>query len=517
MFKKLGERNGLFDFIIIGGGASGAGMVMEAATRGYSAVLFEKSDFAKSTSGKSTKLVHGGVRYLAQGNISLVREACVERGLLMRNAPHLVRNQSFIIPAYGLYDELLYTAGLKIYDLMAGTYSLGRSERISADEVVERMPTVSSRGLTAGVLYHDGQFDDARLVVNVLQTAVEHGAIVLNYAEVNGLLKDGGGRLTGVIIHDPVSGVEHKVKGRAVLNATGVFADEIMQMDEPGKDAIMRPSQGIHIVVDRSFLPGNDALMIPKTVDGRVLFAIPWHGRIVIGTTDTPIEHATLEPVALEEEIEFILQTAGKYLARAPGREDVLSVFAGLRPLAASKNYRKTKEISRSHRIIMSRSGLFTMIGGKWTTFRKMGEDMISRVEKFKGWKRTKPVTRSLRIHGYEEDSIYEDQMYVYGSDRDAVLKLADDDPSLEGWLSSSLGIARAQVAWAVREEMAVSLEDVLSRRTRAQLLDARESLRIAPEAARIMAGEQGRDVQWIESQVSDYRKVTEKYLLNGV
>ena len=516
MLNKMSGRSSPFDFIIIGGGASGVGIALEAVSRGYSAILLEKSDFAKSTSGKSTKLVHGGVRYLAHGNISLVREACVERGLLMQNAPHLVRNQSFIIPAFGWFDEALYTLGLTLYDLMAGKYSLGRSKRISKKEVLTRLPTINDKKLTAGVLYHDGQFDDARLIVNVLQTAAELGAVVINYMPVEGFLKDPGGGIRGVMVRDSLSGRTFEVQGSVTINATGVFADEIMQMDIPSKKPSIRPSQGIHLVIDKTCLNGDDALMIPKTTDGRVLFAVPWHGKVILGTTDTPVDHPSLEPVALEEEIEFILSTAGKYLQRTPSRRDVLSVFVGLRPLAATGHTgnKKTREISRSHKIIISPSGLMTMIGGKWTTFRKMGEDMISRAEKMRGWMRTVSNTRVLKIHGYMKNTNIHDPLYVYGSDKDGVLDIALNSPGMGEYLSEKLNIIRAQVLWAVREEMAVNVEDVLSRRTRCQLLDARESMRIAPETAAIMAQEMGRDKGWISDQVALYNTVTTNYLL---
>ncbi len=513
MLEQLRDEKKQFDFIIIGGGATGIGIALEASARGYSVVLFDKYDFTKSTSSKSTKLVHGGVRYLAQGDVVLVREACVERGRLLSNAPHLVKNQSFIIPAFGWYDEFLYTAGLKVYDLMAGRYSLGRSQRISKKETLRRMPGISEKGLTAGILYHDGQFDDSRLAVSVLQTAVEQGAIVLNYVPVVALRKDENGRLNGVFVKDVLTGEEYEVNGKVIINATGVFADDIMQMDNPGMKRKIIPSQGIHLVLDRSFLDGDDALMIPKTDDGRVLFAVPWHGRIVVGTTDTPVDMASPEPVALDEEVEFILSTAGRYLKKAPARKDVLSVFAGLRPLAAPDGEgKKTKEISRSHKIIESSTGLLTMTGGKWTTFRRMAEDMITKAEKVNGWKRTCTETRKLKIHGYTENVDLNDPLYVYGTDRDAILALAADKPELAEIISEECGIIKAQVVWAVREEMAVTVEDFLSRRTRCQLLNARESVRIAPEVARIMAAELGKDNKWIKEQVTLYDLVTGNY-----
>jgi len=514
MIGKLNENTKTYDFIIIGGGATGIGIALEASARGYSVVLLEKSDFTKSTSSKSTKLVHGGVRYLAQGDVGLVREAVVERGLLTQNAPHLVKNQSFIIPTHGLYDELQYTVGLTLYDLLAGKLSLGRSKRISKAKTLRRISTINPKKISAGVVYHDGQFDDTRLAVNTLQTAVENGAIVINYCDVNGLIKDVNGNVSGVKFTDQEDGKKYEIKGKQVVNATGVFADDVLRMDSPNAKKTIAPSQGVHLVLDKCFLPDNDAIMIPKTDDGRVLFLVPWHGRVVVGTTDTPIKEESLEPIALEEEIEFILKTAARYLTKAPKRSDVLSVFAGLRPLAASTGKgKKTKEISRSHKIFESKSGLLTMVGGKWTTFRKMGEDLVDKTEKNKCWSHISTKTRHLKIHGYKENVDHSNPLYFYGSDENEIVKLSKEEGMSE-LMSSSLGIMKAQVVWAVKHEMARTVEDVLARRTRCQLLDAKESIKMAPKVAKIMAVELGEDKAWEEKQITEYVQVTMNYIL---
>lgn len=516
MIELMKNQTDGYDFIIIGGGATGIGIALETISRGYKTLLVEKSDFTKSTSSKSTKLVHGGVRYLAQGDIALVREACVERGRLLKNAPHLVKNQSFIIPTSGLFDELMYTVGLTFYDLLAGKYSLGRSLHISKRRTLQRIPTLNPKKLSAGVIYHDGQFDDSRLAVNVLQTAAALGAHLMNYMEVEALTKDDAGKINGVRLHDVESNENYLIKGRAVINATGVFADEVMQMDKPEMKKIIRPSQGVHIVLDKSFLPGNDAIMIPKTDDGRVLFAVPWHNKVVVGTTDTPLNEASLEPVALEEEINFILNTAGRYLTKAPARKDVLSIFAGLRPLAAPKgDSKKTKEISRSHKIYISDSDLFTMIGGKWTTFRRMAEDMVKKVEEVKSWKKTHSKTRTMKIHGYMKKIDLTDPLYFYGTDREMLINLGKNEPGISGVISEKLGLYKAQVIWAVRNEMARSVEDVLSRRTRCLLLDSRESVAIAPVVAELMAIELQKDTAWVNSQVQSFKEVAANYMLN--
>ena len=514
ILKEVEQFGGVYDFIVIGGGATGIGIALETSTRGYRTLLLEKSDFTKSTSSKSTKLLHGGVRYLAQGDIALVREACVERGRLLKNAPHLAKNQSFVIPTFGWFDELKFTVGLKMYDLLAGTYSLGRSHRVSKKKALEKIPTIKPDIITAGVVYQDGQFDDSRLAVNVLQSSVEQGAHVLNYAHVKGLLKNSDGLTDGVVFEDAETGKEYTVKSKAVINATGVFADQVLQMDKPGTDKTIRPSQGVHVVLDKSFLPGDHAIMIPKTDDGRVLFAVPWHNKVVVGTTDTPVDSASLEPVALEEEINFILDTSGKYLTKAPKRSDILSIFAGLRPLAAPKaGSSKTKEISRSHKIVVSDSELFTMVGGKWTTFRRMAQDMVEMVEKVKQWKKTGSKTRKFKIHGYKTDIDLSDPMYVYGSDKEKIMELAQSEPGLDAVLSESLNLIKAQVVWAVREEMARTLDDVLSRRIRCILLDARESMRIAPEVAAIIAKELGKDKAWEQQQVKEFVDLAGNYV----
>lgn len=514
MIDKICENSKEFDFIIIGGGATGIGVALEASARGYSVVLLEMSDFTKSTSSKSTKLVHGGVRYLAQGDIGLVREALAERGLLVQNAPHLVKSQSFIIPTHGLYDELQYTVGLTLYDLLAGKLSLGRSKRISKAKTLSRISTINPDKISAGVVYYDGQFDDSRLAINTLQSASELGAIVINYCSVNGLLKDEKGKVSGVKFLDEEGGKQYEIKGKQVVNATGVFADDVLKMDSPNAEKTISPSQGVHLVLDKSFLPDNDAIMIPKTDDGRVLFLVPWHNRVIVGTTDTPIKEESLEPIALNEEIEFILATAARYLTKAPKRSDVLSVFAGLRPLAYSQdNGNKTKEISRSHKIFESKSGLLTMVGGKWTTFRKMGEDLVDKAEKRNGWSHIPTATKHLKIHGYKENVDYNNPLYFYGSDEAAILELASKNGNKKS-ISKSLQVIEAQVLWAVENEMCRTVEDFLARRTRCQLLDARESIKMAPKVAEIMAKELGEDEAWQIDQVKEYTQVTSNYIL---
>ncbi|MGN6393931.1 MAG: glycerol-3-phosphate dehydrogenase/oxidase [Mucilaginibacter sp.] len=514
LVEALTDTQKVWDIIVVGGGATGLGTALDAASRGYQTLLLEQADFAKGTSSRSTKLVHGGVRYLAQGNIGLVREALHERGLLLKNAAHLVKNESFIIPGYSWWSGTFYTIGLTLYDLLAGKLSFGRSMHISKRETIARLPALRQQGLRGGVVYHDGQFDDSRLAMNLAQTCLEQGATVLNYFPVINLIKENG-KVKGVIAGDKESGQMYNIKARAVINATGVFVDDLLQKDEPGTKPSITPSQGIHIVLDRSFMPGEDALMIPKTDDGRVLFALPWHNRLLVGTTDTPLNEPRLEPLALEGEVDFVMRTIGKYLTRAPLRQDVLSVFAGLRPLAApQEGTTKTKEISRSHKLMVSASGLITVTGGKWTTYRKMAEDTMDKAIETAGLRPRVSITKDLSIHGNTAEVDRNSHLYVYGSDREAVIALAKKNPEWVQKLHPKFEYLQAEVIWAVRNEMARTVEDVLARRVRMLFLDARAAMEAAPLVANLMAGELGKNQLWEKQQVIDFNIVAGGYLL---
>ncbi len=514
MQQQLLQPGKIWDMIVIGGGATGLGIAVDAASRGFSVALFEQADFSKSTSSKSTKLVHGGVRYLAEGDVGLVLEALRERGLLLKNAPHLSRNQSFMIPCYRWWEGPFYTIGLTLYDLMAGRLSLGRSLFKKKKTVMAKMPTLRRKGLKSGVLYHDGQFDDSRLAVNLAQTAADHGAVVLNRMQVTALQKQDG-KVRGVDVTDTETGTRFQVWGQCVINATGVFVDSIMQMDKPTGVHLVRPSQGVHVVLDSSFLSSDCAIMIPKTDDGRVLFAVPWHDKVVVGTTDTLVDHPTLDPVALESEIRFILDTAGRYLDRQPLRSDVLSVFAGLRPLAAPKKEGGgTKEISRSHKIWVSDSQLITITGGKWTTYRKMAEDTVDRAMKLGLIETRRCETQRLHIHGYREHPDFDDVLHVYGSDEAYLRQLMAAEPEMDRKVHPAYDFRMAQVLWAVRNEMALTVEDVLSRRLRLTFLDARAAIDAAPAVAALMARELARDQAWIDGQVASFTELARTYIL---
>lgn len=511
----INDPEKVWDVIVVGGGATGLGAALDAVSRGYQTLLLEQADFAKGTSSRSTKLVHGGVRYLAQGDIGLVREALHERGLLLKNAAHLVKNESFIIPNYEWWGGAFYTIGLTLYDLLAGKLGFGRAKHISKKETIRRLPTVQQKNLYGGVVYHDGQFDDSRLAVNLAQTSLEQGATILNYFKVISLIKNQTGKVAGVVATNMESGTTYHLKGKTVINATGVFVDDLLQMDKPGKKPLVRSSQGVHLVLERSFMPGEDAIMIPKTDDGRVLFVVPWHDKLVVGTTDTPLDQHSLEPVALEEEIDFIMRTASRYLTKAPTRKDVLSVFAGLRPLAAPEDgSSKTKEISRSHKLIITDSGLITITGGKWTTYRRMGEDTIDKAIEVGHLKPVPTKTKDLRIHGSKADVDRRNHLYVYGSDQDAVLALGRENAVWGEKLHPRLPYLKAEVIWGVRYEMARTVEDILARRVRALFLDARAAIDAAPAVADLIAGELGKDAVWKEEQVLAFRKLAQSYLL---
>ena len=459
--------------------------------------------------------MHGGVRYLAQGDITLVLEALHERGLLKKNAPHLVKNQSFVIPNYRYWDNFLYTIGLTLYDILAGGLSLGRSKYQSPKKTVEHLPTIRVKGLKGGVVYHDGQFDDSRLAVNLAQSCAENGGCPVNRMKVTGIIHNACGIVSGVNVRDLMSGKEYEVKAKAVINATGIFVDSIMEMDVPTHEHMVKPSQGVHLVLDRSFLQSDYAIMIPKTDDGRVLFAVPWHDKVVVGTTDTLREKPELEPQALESEIEFILKTAGRYMTRKPQRSDVLSVFAGLRPLAAPKKEGKsTKEISRSHKIFVSKNKLVTITGGKWTTYRKMAEDTVDKAIHLNLLEKRECVTENFHIHGYMPDPDLNNHLYIYGADIPAIKALMESDQGMAEKLHPKYDYTVAEVVWAVREEMALDVEDVLARRVRLLFLDARVAVEIAPRVAQIIAKELGYDQTWIEEQVKAFIELSKHYIL---
>ena len=515
MFKRVRRREKIWDFIIIGGGATGVGCAVDAASRGFDVLLLEQNDFGKGTSSRSTKLVHGGVRYLAQGDLALVREALKERAILKRNAPHLVKTQSFIVPCYSLRQKFFYGAGLKTYDLLSGKHGFGKSRILSESETVEKLPNVKRENLRGGILYFDGQFDDTRLLIDLVKTAVECSATVLNYAEVVELTKSPQGKIDGVKFRDAETGEEIAVEARVVINATGAFCDAVRQMAEDETAKIIAPSQGIHLVFDGKFLPSDNALMIPRTRDGRVLFAIPWHGKTLIGTTDTPIENAALEPRPLESEIEFILQTAERYLANAPGRKDVLSVFVGIRPLVKSSDKQNTAALSRDHTIEINAANLLTITGGKWTTYRRMAEDAVNQAIERNDLPPSICATKDLPIHGFDENAERFGDLAIYGADAEKIREIIEENPAFGEKLHPNFPYCAAEIVWAARCEMARTVEDTLARRLRVLFLDARAAVAIAPRTAAIIARELDKDENWIDEQIADFNELAEGYSLS--
>lgn len=517
--RQMAQEQTQWDMMVIGGGATGVGIALDAASRGYSVCLLEQSDFGKGTSSRSTKLVHGGVRYLKQGNLSLVREALRERALLLRNAPHVVRDLPFIIPCPNQWQAFFYGTGLKLYDLLAGRQNLDKSHRLSRSKVLERISTLKGRQCTAGILYHDGQFDDTRLLINLAQTAASQGACLVNYARVTGLTKSTSGEVSGVRWTDLESEQSLESRARIVINATGPFCDAVRRMDEPTAAPLVAASQGIHLVLPKHFLPGETAMMVPKTSDGRVVFLIPWHDRAVLGTTDTGIDHVSLEPTAQQAEIDFLLTTAADYLQTPPTRQDILSVFIGIRPLVMAAPGAHTSRLSRDHTISVSPQRLLTITGGKWTTYRKMAEDCVNQAAELAGLQRKPCRTHALRIAGAPETSVAStggsvpSELHVYGSDQANLDAIARSHEGAAQRLDPRLSITTAQVIWAVRSEMARTVEDILARRTRALFLDARAALDIAPRVAKIMALETKRDGRWQREQLAAFEETARHFL----
>ncbi|MFC2123800.1 glycerol-3-phosphate dehydrogenase/oxidase [Bacteroidota bacterium] len=493
MVSTISDTKEAWDILVIGGGATGLGAALDATTRKYRTLLLEKYDFAKGTSSKSTKLVHGGLRYLAQGNYALVHEALVERDLLLRNAPHLVNDQAFIIPFYSWSGGYYLNFGLKVYDLLSGKLKLMRSRMLRRNEVMDQIPGMKTERLKGGILYYDGQFDDAKLAINIAKGIVSQGGTVLNYFPVTGILKENN-KVIGVRAIDSESGKEYEIKAHAVINATGVYVDDIIKMDDPENEGMVIPSQGVHVVVDRDVFEAEAALVIPKTRDGRVLFAVPWKNKVVIGTTDNMVERTSIEPVPTRQEVEFILETAKRYFKKTPTLKDIKSVFAGLRPLVARKSKNlKTKDISRRHKMIPSDSGLITITGGKWTTYRKMGEEVVSLAADMAGLEERKSETVTFSLDLDSSDSPDKEKVKVH----------------------QDLDFDENDIRYSAKHEMARKIEDFLARRDRALLLDARASGEAAPKVAKIMAEELNKDQSWIEKEIKDYLELANKYIID--
>ena len=507
------EEERTYDLAVIGGGATGLGVALDAAVRGFSVVLVESHDFAKGTSSRATKLVHGGVRYLAQGNIALVREALHERTTLLRNAPHLAQPLAFVMPSYRCWESPFYGVGLKMYDALAGSAGLGATEFLGVQRTLQCLPTARPDGLKGGVKYWDGQFDDARLALALARTAARHGALLVNYCAARSLVHDAG-KVSGVLCEDTETGKAYKIRARCVVNATGVWVDALRQQDSEATHRpvrpIVAPSQGVHVVVDREFLPSDHALMVPKTADGRVLFAVPWLGKVILGTTDSPRNDLDREPEPFAQELQFILGESARYLRRAPGPSDIRSIWVGLRPLVKPEDDdgNNTKSLSREHTVLVSRSGLVTVTGGKWTTYRAMAEDVLDKCFE-KGLLPGRPAGGTVRLplvgtpSGPVQHRMCDPQgWHSYGSEEAFVRDLPGAAASLGG------EVVEAMVRFAARFEYARTVEDVLARRRRVLFLDARQAAAAAPDVARILQEETG-----VDPGLEAFLRLTERYV----
>lgn len=502
-----------FDIIIIGGGATGLGCAVDAATRGYKTILLEKYDFAKGTSSRATKLVHGGVRYLAQGNIRLVREALFERGRMLRNAPHVCKKLPFVMPSYSWFDKLFFGLGLWVYEFLSSKLSLGETKFLSKKKTQNYLPTINSKGLVGGVLYYDGQFDDSRLAINLAQTAVENGATVINYCGVTSLLKENN-QVIGVIATDEFSGEVFTLKAKAVINATGVFADEVLQMDNAKTSTTIAPSQGIHLVVEKHFFEGETALMMPKTEDGRVFFVIPWYEKWILGTTDTPVKNVEWEPKALQEEIDFVIHHFNKYATKTISKTDVKSVFVGLRPLVKVANQQSTSVMPRDHAVKVLSSGLIHITGGKWTTYRNMAQHTINVAIEKGNLEFVKCKTKRLPIHGCTTQ-IENSHFDIYGSDAFKIKELIQQDGTLAAPIHPNYPYTKAEVIWFIHNEMAETLEDILARRIRLLFLDAQAAIESASVVASILTKEKNKTETWQQEQIANFKRLAQQYLIN--
>ena len=507
-----------WDIIIIGGGATGLGTALDGASRGYKVLLLEQFDFAKGTSSRSTKLVHGGVRYLEQGNIKLVFEALRERGRLLKNAPHITSAKAFILPVYNYWQKLYYGIGLMFYDLLSGKLSVGPTKLLSKKKVIGSIPSIQTKKLQGGILYYDGQFDDSRLAIDIASTAVKHGATILNYCKVMGFEKKrvpkNQKKIVAVKAVDVLNGKEYLLKCKAVINATGVFTDEIMQMDDPEQHHIISPSQGVHLVINQNFFEGDHSLIIPKTSDGRVLFAVPWYNKVVVGTTDTPMQKISMEPIALEQEIEFILSHFNRYCKTSIERKDVQAVYAGLRPLIKIKGGGNTSLLSRDHTIIVSKSGLINITGGKWTTYRKMAQDAIDNAVFVARLAKKDCITLTLPIGDWNLPIDKNNHWHVYGNNANEIQSLIKENTSWQEKIHPAFDYTKAEVIWFVRKEMAVCVEDVLARRTRMLFLDAGAAIESASVVAELMMHELNRDEEWKQQQIDSFTGTAKKYSL---
>jgi glycerol-3-phosphate dehydrogenase len=528
--KETVERvaNRQFDVCIIGGGASGAGCALDAQLRGLETVVVEAGDFASGSSTAATKLVHGGVRYLQEAvndldidQYQLVESALRERGLMLRNAPYLTRKIEFLVPCFSHFEKFYYGLGMKMYDWISGKSSLLPSRLLTREEALYRMPAMQTAGLIGAVAYADGQFDDARYAMALVETFTGAGGEALNYARATGFGKSEAGKLTSVTVSDLTSQDTFEIRARAFVNATGPFSDVVRQLASPGAALRMRPSKGSHILFPLDGFSDTDALLVPKTEDGRVIFAIPWNGRLLVGTTDTGYTPGE-EMIVTREEIEYLLRQLNPYLGSPLRADQVVSGYAGVRPLVAAQGVTDTKKLIRDDEVEQdSTSGLISILGGKWTTHRLMGEETVDKVQEYldAGSSPTRTLDHPLAgSAGYHQDywQTLAHQFKVpvatahhlarkYGTRAAEVLELAADDPSLALPLLEGEAPIRAQVVFAVRKEMALTMEDVLARRIGLQMHGWRAAVRAAPAVAALLRREFDWSGEQEDSAINQY------------
>ena len=500
-----------YDVIVIGGGANGAGITLDCANRGLEVLLLERAAFGSGTSSRSSKLIHGGIRYLALAQFGMVREALHERALLLQNAPGLVTPLPFIIPAATRFELFKFAAGLKLYDWLAGGHKLGASRVLNTTETRRLVPQMGRAPLAGGVLFTDAQFDDTRLLFAILHSAAARGATLLNHMEVVGLSGNGRRHLRAVTALDAISGQHHEFEARVVINATGAHGDAVRRLADHNISAEVLPSQGTHLVVPRRFYTSDHALVLPRTPDGRVMFVIPWHGQVLLGTTDTALTKFEDPPVPLQQEIDMILAVTARYLHRAPGRADVLSSFAGVRPLAAAPGSARSSKVSREHAITIDNSGLVSVSGGKWTTYRRVAEQCLDEAIKSISLRGSNARTEQLPLLTLEDQRAGVDAL---GFPARGLAQLTAEQPSLAAALHEALPYNGAHFAWAARAEMAITVADALAYHSRALFIDARAAADIAPRVAAIMAAELGHDGQWIAREIAHARTVAARFIL---
>lgn len=510
------SRRRPYDLIVIGGGATGAGIALDAASRKLDVLLLEARDFGSGTSSRSTKIIHGGVRYLAQGRIGLVREALRERACLLHNAAHLVHPLAFVIPVENAWERLKYFVGLHAYDALAGRDPMHACTWLGRSELAQAVEGIDTTRLNGAIRYFDGQFDDTRLLINVLDTAVAMSATVVNYAEVVELGKDDSGQVRAVTFRDAETRLTHEVEARIVINATGAASDDVLSLDDRTHNPMIMPSQGAHVVVPREFLPGQNALLLPRTPDGRVMFAIPWLDHVLIGTTDTALPHNAAEPTPRPQEIDMILDVAGRYLKRAPKRADVLATFAGVRPLVRSHSAATTAQASREHRIDVLPSGLISITGGKWTTYRLMAEQCVDIAASRAGWQVPASATATLRLRACPEECNADGPYNAYGRDADAVAALGPAGHGADDRLHAALPYRMSECLWAIRHEMARRIDDVLARRTRALFLNARAAAEMAPLVADALRRELKLGDAVVKQQLDEFGTLVAGYQCSG-